>query len=228
MSYILNSDGKSQVLDASYIIVPQNDSLFAIVKNNNVTDLKELTIEEFLNSEIKEKDCILMYSASEKKLKAVSIPGNNAEYLIKRYDSEVTLATNLGGASVNNIPLMFLYSTDEYKLINNAEFNFEIIPGKYLIHTTINVYNEDITFLDSFSEILPLHYYLRLEAINDNQNTVIFDVPLLNNTDPLMCFHQSKLVEINENSEIKLISNYNKLAFLPGLDSVIIVLQKIN
>mgnify|MGYP003516304474 CR=1 FL=1 len=70
MSYILNSDGKSQVLDASYIIVPQNDSLFAIVKNNNVTDLKELTIEEFLNSEIKEKDCILMYSASEKKLKA--------------------------------------------------------------------------------------------------------------------------------------------------------------
>lgn len=221
MSYVLNSDGKSQVLDASYIIVPQNDSLFAIVKNNNVTDLKELTIEEFLNSEIKEKDCILMYSASEKKLKAVSIPGNNAEYLIKKYESEVTLSTNLGSASA---PLMFLYSTDEYKLINNAEFNFEIIPGKYIIHTTINVYNEDITFLDSFSEILPLHYYLRLEATN----AVIFDVPLLNNTDPLMCFHQSKLVEITENSEIKLISNYNKLAFLPGLDSVIIVLQKIN
>ena len=37
MSYILNSDGKSELLDASYIIVPQNDSLFAIVKNNNVT-----------------------------------------------------------------------------------------------------------------------------------------------------------------------------------------------
>ena len=52
MSYILNSDGKSELLDASYIIVPQNDSLFAIVKNNNVTDLKELTIEEFLTSEL--------------------------------------------------------------------------------------------------------------------------------------------------------------------------------
>ena len=82
MSYILNSDGKSELLDASYIIVPQNDSLFAIVKNNNVTDLKELTIEEFLTSELKETDCLLMYSAKEKKIKAVNIPRNNAEYLV--------------------------------------------------------------------------------------------------------------------------------------------------
>ena len=157
MSYILNSDGKSELLDASYIIVPQNDSLFAIVKNNNVTDLKELTIEEFLTSELKETDCLLMYSAKEKKIKAVNIPRNNAEYLVKRSEDNVTLTTGVSSVlGTNYEPLMFIFNSNEYKHLNETDIQIEVSSGKYLVHTTISLYNENIGYLDDVSDIIPL------------------------------------------------------------------------
>ena len=35
MSYILEQDGTSKLLDANYIILPQENSLYALVKNGN-------------------------------------------------------------------------------------------------------------------------------------------------------------------------------------------------
>ena len=225
MSYILNSDGKSELLDASYIIVPQNDSLFAIVKNNNVTDLKELTIEEFLTSELKETDCLLMYSAKEKKIKAVNIPRNNAEYLVKRSEDNVTLTTGVSSVlGTNYEPLMFIFNSNEYKHLNETDIQIEVSSGKYLVHTTISLYNENIGYLDDVSDIIPLKYYLRMKA----GSGIVFDAPLLNTVDPMLEFHQSRLVEIEEDCILHIESNYEGLAILPHMDAIIIVLQRLN
>ena len=57
---------------------------------------------------------------------------------------------------------------------------------------------------------------------------IVFDAPLLNTVDPMLEFHQSRLVEIEEDCIMNIESNYEGLAILPHMDAIIIVLQRLN
>ena len=228
MSYILEQDGTSKLLDANYIILPQENSLYALVKNGNEVNLEEVLISDFISNQ-SENDCLIFYDSKTKKIKTITIPETIANYLIKRTNDNSVILSKFSGEVTTGTPLenhMIVCNSEFYRPLQEYnEENTITSSGEYLIHTTVSLYNEDICFLDSFEEEVPLKYYLTIKA----GETVLFDTFLLDSSNPLISINQSRLVTLHEdNTKITFETNYDKLAMLPNLDSVIIIFQKLS
>lgn len=118
---------------------------------------------------------------------------------------------NKGVITVNN-GVTYVKTNNVYKYnIDSLYSNSINIPkGNYIIHINAKLFNNDITFLDKFDsidEVLNNPYTIDVNLNGQTIDTMM----LVNTTDPLIVYNYSTAINLQENSNLSITSNYSDI-----------------
>ena len=136
-------------------------------------------------------------------------------YFDKSRNEILFMEDNNKGVLTVNKGVTYVKTNNVYQYnIDSLENNSINIPkGNYIIHINAKLFNNDITFLDKFDSIDEVVNNPYTIDVNLNGQT-IDTMMLVNTTDPLIVYNYSTAINLQENSNLSITSNYSDISLI--------------